>query len=367
MQYNWELPDWPDFKFDLSEVAQGISDFLLEAGEVHGMLKSLPEEVNLAFLVESMLSEAIKTSEIEGEFLSREDVMSSIRNNLGLAVPAEPVRDQRSEGMGQLMVGVRKTCDAPLTEAQLFDWHVMVLGNSLRIRAGRWRVGSEPMQVISGSIGKEKIHFQAPPSNQVPHEMERFVRWFNDTAPGGSGAKMSAPVRAAIAHLYFESIHPFEDGNGRIGRVIAEKALLQTLGKPLVISLSRTIEANKQRYYTALESAQRSNEISEWIQYFVDVVLQAQIQSKQLIHFILQKTRFFDRYAGQLNERQLKVIQRVMEAGKDGFEGGLSAKKYMSIAGTSKATATRDLQNLLEMGILNVTGGGRSVRYHLVL
>ena len=221
------------------------------------------------------------------------------------------------------------------------------------------------MRLVSGSIGKEKIHFEAPPSDQVEKEMEHFISWFNDTAPGGPKEIKIAPVRAAIAHLYFETIHPFEDGNGRIGRAIAEKALSQTIGRPVLLSLSRTIEADKNTYYAALEKAQKSNEITEWIKYFVGVTLAAQKQARESVDFILKKSKFFDRFKDALNERQLKVIRRMLEEGPEGFEGGMNARKYVSIAKTSKATATRDLQQLVELGVLIAEGGGRSIHYRL--
>lgn len=367
MRYNWELEDWPDFNYSLKNFESLLYDFSLETGEITGILKSLPKDIQEESLVEVMLSEAIKTSEIEGEFLSREDVMSSIRNNLGLNEILLPVRDQKSLGIGQLMVDVRKTYQEPLTVEKLWEWHRLLLGTSVRIRVGQWRTGTEPMQIISGSIGKEKIHFQAPPSQQVPMEMERFINWFNETAPDGTNPINSAPVRAAIAHLYFETIHPFEDGNGRIGRAIAEKTLSQTLERPVMMSLSRTVEADRKKYYAKLEYAQRSNEITDWVQYFVEIALKAQKESRQLIDFTLQKTHFFDRHKNQLNDRQVKVIQKMLEAGRNGFEGGMSAKKYMSIAKTSKATATRDLLTLVEIGVFQPHGGGRSVRYELLL
>ena len=367
MLYNWELPDWPNFKYSLEGLQTALDAYLLETGEVSGMLKSLPNDIGQQLLVEAMLAEALKTSQIEGEFLSRQDVMSSIRNNLGLSTSTEPVHDRRSQGIGELMVDVQRTYQLDLTTQKLWQWHQMALGSSLGTRAGRWRKGSEPMQILSGSIGREKIHFQAPPSDLVPKEMDRFIAWFNDTAPKGKKPLKSAPVRAGIVHLYFESIHPFEDGNGRIGRALAEKALSQTMDRPLIISLSQTIEADKRSYYQALESAQRSNDISEWIRYFVDVVLDAQTQSRQLITFTLEKTKFFDRYSDKLNYRQTKIVKTMLEAGVKGFEGGMSAKKYMSIAKTSKATATRDLQELLEIGVFKTEGAGRSVRYNLML
>jgi len=244
----------------------------------------------------------------------------------------------------------------------LLYWHRILLANSTKIKAGVWRKHKAPMQVVSGTIGKEKVHFEAPPSKQVPQEMEHFIHWFNSTAPGGDKEIKKAPVRSAIAHLYFESIHPFEDGNGRIGRAIAEKALSQTIGRPVMLSLSQVIEADKKSYYKALEKAQRKNEITEWLQYFTGIVYEAQIAANKLISFTLQKSMFINQYKTLLNERQLKVVLKMLESPK-GFEGGMSAKKYISITKTSKATATRDLQQLLELGALILKGGGRSTHY----
>ena len=169
------------------------------------------------------------------------------------------------------MIDLRQSFNKPLTEEKLFFWHSLLLRENKRLEVGQWRTHEEPMQVISGSMGKEKIHFEAPSSTQVPREMNTFIRWFNETAPGGTQEIKYAPVRSAIVHLYFESIHPFEDGNGRIGRALAEKALSQTIGRPVILSLSRTIEAKKKDYYAALAKAQRSNEITGWITYFVKV------------------------------------------------------------------------------------------------
>jgi Fic family protein len=223
------------------------------------------------------------------------------------------------------------------------------------------------MQVVSGAVGHERVHFEAPPSSRIPEEMARFIRWFNDTAPGGSAEIRKAPVRSAVAHLYFESIHPFEDGNGRIGRALSEKALSQGLGRPALLSLSRVIEAQRKDYYGALKDGQQSNEITLWITWFVHLVLEAQIQAEEQIDFTLKKTRLFDRFRDQLNERQLKILRRILEEGPGGFEGGMSAKKYMTITGTSKATATRDLQDLADKGIFVPTGGGRSTHYKINL
>jgi len=365
MKYNWQQPDWLRFTYDLQEIEDVLFSFAEETGHITGMLNVMSKESQTETLVNMMVSEAIKTSEIEGEYINREDVVSSIRNNLGLNKEHTKVKDKKAQGIGSLMVDVRQTYQEPLTKEKLFQWHEMLMMGSQGIQTGTWRSHEEPMQVISGAAGKEKIHFEAPPSKQIPKEMDKFILWFNDTAPNGNKEIKKAPVRSAIAHLYFESIHPFEDGNGRIGRAIAEKALSQTLKRPVLLSLSKTIEGNKRSYYHALEIGQRSNRITPWVKYFTETTLLAQRQAREWIDFTLKKTRFFDLFKDQLNERQLKVVRRMFEAGPEGFEGGMRASKYVSLAKTSKATATRDLQHLVEIKALLTEGGGRSVRYIL--
>lgn len=367
--YNWQQADWPQFRFSLKNVEDELLHFAEKAGRVTGILEALPEETRMEALVDIILTEAIKTSEIEGEYPNRTDVLSSIRKNLGLHGSVGYIKDRSAAGLGELMIDVRNSYKESLTDEKLFAWHKMLLGENKHIEAGKWRTHEEPMQVISGPMGKEKIHYEAPPSALVPEWMNGFIRWFNDSAPGGKCEIKKAPVRAAIAHLYFETIHPFEDGNGRIGRAIAEKALAQTIGRPVMLSLSRTIEANKNAYYASLEKAQRSNEITAWLEYFVKTSLDAQIEAERQIDFTLQKTKFFDKYKSQLNERQRTVINRMLEEGPDGFEGGMNARKYIGITRTSKATATRDMQQLLEIGAFVLAGkaGGRSTSYRVNL
>lgn len=367
MIYNWQQSDWLEFRFDLHNADEHLFAFAEETGLISGMLNAMPEDMQMEAIIDTMVAEAIKTSEIEGEYVSRKDVMSSIRNNLGLDVKPGIIKDKKAQGAGLLMVNARNSYEKPLTKAMLFEWHKMLMADSKNIAIGQWRTHNEPMQVVSGALGYEKVHFEAPPSAKVPKEMDKFIKWFNATAPGGEKEIKKAAVRSAIAHLYFETIHPFEDGNGRIGRAIAEKALSQTLGRPVLLSLSRTIEADKKSYYNALEKAQRSNEITSWIEYFVEATLAAQRQAKDLIDFILKKAKFFDRFKNQFNDRQIKVIKRMLAEGPEGFEGGMSANKYIAITKTSKATATRDLQHLTEIGALAIQGGGRSTRYILNL
>jgi Fic family protein len=222
------------------------------------------------------------------------------------------------------------------------------------------------MVIVSGRYDEPKVHFEAPPSTAVPHEMDRFVDWFNGSASGGPRA-LPALTRAGIAHLYFVSIHPFEDGNGRISRALAEKALAQSLGVPTLIALSDTIERRRKDYYRALEDANRENAIDSWLRWFADTVIDAQRATQVRAEFVIEKTKLLDRLRDQLNPRQEKALLRMFEEGPDGFKGGMSADKYIRIAPTSRATATRDLQDLVEKGALIRKGELKHTRYFLAL
>lgn len=365
MEYNWQLQGWPKFSFEITEIQPLVLEFAKENGEINGMILGLPNHLKQETLLQLMMLEAIKTSEIEGEYISREDVFSSLRNNLGLNDIPVPVKDRRATGIAQLMTEVRKSFQEPLSIDTLKTWHNLLMAGTKNVNRGEWRSGNAPMQVISGAVGREVVHFEAAPSEQVPAEMEAFVRWYNSAVFPLKGEIAEAVQKSAIAHLYFESIHPFEDGNGRIGRAVAEKALSQSLNRPVTLSLSKTIEKNKKDYYNALKEAQRSLDITSWIQYFTQVILDAQRDAKSMVQFTLKKSQFFDRYRDKLNERQSKAVLKVMEQGAEGFEGGMTARKYMSITRASKATATRDLQQLYDLGVFIRQGGGRSARYQL--
>lgn len=368
IRYNWEYGDWPNFTYSLTKAEKNIAAFIEMVGDTSGMLKAIPEDIKTEALIDLMVAEAIKTSEIEGEFFSRADVMSSIKNNLGFTKDIVTIKDKNAEGIGKLMVDVRNTFSEKLDKKKLLEWHTMLMGDNKKVKIGAWRTHEEPMQVVSGISGKIKVHFEAPPSKSIPKEMDRFIKWFNETAPGAKQEINKPALRAAIAHLYFESLHPFEDGNGRVGRAIAEKVLSQGIGRPVMLSLSRTIEASKKEYYKALENGQRKNEITEWINYFIQTVLDAQIETGEQINFTLKKVQFFDRFKNQLNDRQLKVINKMLAEGNRGFKGGMNASKYVGITKVSKATATRDLQYLLENKIFETRGpSGRSTSYNLVI
>jgi Fic family protein len=265
-----------------------------------------------------MSTEALTTSEIEGEILDRASVQSSIRKELGLA--ADKRRPKPSEqGIAEMMVDSYRRFSEPLSNEMLFRWHHMLVRGRDDLRdVGRYRTGDEPMQVVSGAMYEPRVHFEAPPSSAMRREMKTFVRWFNHTAPGGD--TLPTLTRAGIAHLYFVSIHPFEDGNGRIGRAVAEKALSESLGQPTLIALAATILAKRKAYYDALEAANKNNEITAWLSWFAATAIEAQRRTIVRVEFLIDKTRLLDRLRGQLNDRQEKALQRMLREGPDGFK-----------------------------------------------
>ena len=375
MNYIWQHPDWPNFTYQTDGLSQQLYQYALDAGRLSGGLEQLHQNDQYETFIDLMVSEALNSSLIEGEKLDREDVRSSIKNYLGLTHPPKRVADPRAEGIAALMVEIRNTFSKPLTKEALFRWHQMVMsGHENRIlggkiNVGKWRTSEEPMQIVSGPIGYEKVYFEAPPSSKVPDEMNAFIQWFNQTNPQVERT-LSGPVRAAVAHLWFETIHPFDDGNGRIGRALAEIALAQDLGAPPLSSLSTAIEKNKNDYYDALHFAsQPSLNITEWVNWFVTTVKKSQDSTVESIQFILQKSRFWTSHSNTpINDRQQKVLRKWFEAWHDGFEFGMSAKKYMSIAACSKATATRDLTELVKHEcIKRLPGKGKNIRYQLNL
>lgn len=366
MKYNWQYTDWANFTYDDSVIDSLLMDLTSEIGEVKGMLNALSDTHQEDTILQFMISEAIKTSEIEGEFFSRQDIMSSIKRHLGISDNLAHIRDKKALGIGSLMVEIRKSYQEKLTESMLKSWHKTLMSANPYINAGKYRSGVEPMQVISGAFGKEEIHYEAPPSEKVAEEMKQFVKWYTHFKVTPNDIKQ-ALIKTSICHLYFESIHPFEDGNGRIGRALAEKCLAQSHHRPMLISISSIIEKDKKAYYNALKKAQRTLEITDWILYFSKTIVEAQKSAKQTILFTINKSKFIDKHKDNLNERQLKVLLKMFEFGITGFEGGMTTKKYISITRASRATATRDLQDLVEKNILTPKGAGRNVRYEVVL
>jgi Fic family protein len=366
MSWNWQKKDWPDFVFEVTSLSDSLDDFFHNAGQLLGIMKHISPTDQLELKFELLTDEALKTSEIEGEFFNRESIQSSIRRQFGLQEDAR--RPSAAEyGISEMMGSLYRSIDEPLSHEVIFTWHRMLCNGRRDLKnIGSYRSGSEAMQVVSGPLGRPVVHFEAPPSELVRNEMDRFLDWFEATSPKGS-VPIHPVIRAGIAHLYFVSIHPLEDGNGRIGRAIAEKALSEGLGRPSLIALSHTIEKYRKDYYEALARNNQSLKIKGWLEYFTEIVLLAQKRSMSLVEFIVIKSKLFQKVEGRLNPRQVKLLNRMFKEGPDGFKGGLSLKNYVTITSASRATATRDLQDLVEMGVLYKTGELKGTRYHLLL
>jgi len=366
MTWNWQQPDWPNFIYDTKALEPLEQQFLGQAGEFVGAYRHVGAEDQDTLKIDLISEEAVKTSEIEGEILNRDSVQSSLRAQLGLGAEAPDVK-QAERGISKMMLDLYRNYADPLSDQTMFEWHKMLLAGDKDIKViGGYRTHADAMQVVSGPIHKRTVHFEAPPSARAPAEMKRFVAWFNDSAPGGKKA-LPALTRAALAHLYFICIHPFEDGNGRIGRALAEKALAQNLGQPTLIALAYTIERKRKDYYAELEHNNKRLRIDDWMMYFANTVLQAQDNTIKRVDFYIAKAKFYEKFRVQLNERQAKVVARMFREGVDGFKGGLAADNYISISKTSRATATRDLQDLVEKGALAKSGELRHTRYFLKL
>ena len=366
MKWNWQQPDWPDFSWKQARLLKAEALFLLEAGEYAGTAKHLGAEDREQLTVEAMSTEAVTTSEIEGEILDRASVQSSIRRQLGLATDHRKI-GAAEQGVSEMMVDLHHTFAEPLSHEMLFRWHRMLTTGRRDLKdVGSYRTHVAPMQVVSGAIHDPKVHFEAPPSTTVPAEMSRFIDGFNRSAPGNAGP-LPALTRAGIAHLYFICIHPFEDGNGRIGRAIAEKVLAQSLGHPTLTALAATILAKRNAYYAALEANNKQLKITPWLTWFAATVIEAQRRSIAMVDFLIDKTRLLDRLRGQLNERQKKALLRMLREGPEGFKGGLRAGKYAGITGASPATATRDLADLVAKQALVRSGEQRHTRYEIAI
>jgi Fic family protein len=364
MPWNWQHPDWPEFRFHPELLAEREAAFLRQSGVVVGTMRHFADEERLPLVVDLISTEALKTSEIEGELLDRDSVQSSLRRQFGLQTDARRVKPAE-RGISQLLSDLYQHFGDTLHHRALFKWHTwLVQGRSDLKSVGAYRTDEEPMQVVSGAIHDPKVHFEAPPSAAVPREMDAFVAWFNRTAPSGK-QPLPTLARAGVTHLYFECIHPFEDGNGRIGRALAEKALAQGAGQPTLTALSLTMQRSRKAYYEQLAAANRKLDVDQWLGWFADTVLEAQAHTLRSVEFLLAKTKLLDRLSGQLNERQEKALVRMMAEGPDGFRGGLSAGKYQSLTGAPAATATRDLGQLVELGALRKTGQLKGTRYWL--
>ena len=369
MKWIWQHPDWPNFRYDRRKLDDRELEFRISSERLAGCLEALSLTSQKDALINLMLSEAIKTSAIEGENLDRDSVRSSLLSLITSDTLPDKA-DRKSAGAASLLVDVRKNWQGSLTHGLLGKWQSMIVPEQRysSILRGTYRTGPSPMQIVSGPYGREKVHYEAPSAVQVPVEMTAFLDWYNRTSPLISDRKLSGIVRAGIAHLWFEMIHPFDDGNGRVGRAISDHALSQSLGYPTTACLATVIEGDKKFYYLELEKAGRGIlDLDHWLGYFADQVIRAQEIAKDEVDFVLTKTRFYETYGDQLNDRQAKMVFRIFAEGRKGFEGGITTKKYETIAKCPNRTASRDLSDLVAKGILvPLPGGGRSTRYALV-
>ncbi len=366
MKWNWQQKDWPNFTYNIEEIRETEDSMLFESGVLFGAFKHLSQESQNYLKIEILSNEALKTSEIEGEYLDRDSLQSSLLLQFGLKNDNRKIRPAE-KAISELMIDLYNNYQNPLSHQSLHNWHKILMGSRADLNdIGRYRSSNEPMQIISGPIHDPVVHFEAPPSSVVFKEMERFIDWFDESSPNGS-KPISYLTRASIAHLYFVSIHPFEDGNGRIARAIAEKSLAQCIGHPSLIALATIIEKNKKTYYQELEAASRNNQITRWINYFSKTIISAQKYTQIRMEFLIKKTKFYEKYKDELNDRQEKVISRMFQEGPEGFEGGLSANNYLKIAKTSRPTVTRDLNDLVIKNALTKFGDKKYARYALNL
>lgn len=369
----WQLKGWPKFTTASPALAAALLQARKWQGEVIGRAAAVGLTLGLtqsgSVLQEVMTQEVIATAAIEGEKLDPASVRSSILRQLGhLQTTDAAPRSRHVDGLVDVIQDATLGFKQLLTEDRLLRWQSALFPGGTsgirRIAVGRYRDHSDLMQIVSGQPGKEVIHYTAPPSAQVPAEMQAFLAWFAETTT------QNGITRAAIAHLWFESIHPFEDGNGRIGRAIMDMALAQDLGETTrLYSLSSQLMQHRKGYYDALHQAQHGSlDVSDWVLWFTQQFSLACQATCALIDRALEKSTFWQTHSTTpLNERQRKVIQRLLDDGDGGFLGGLNADKYIKMTSTSKATATRDLADLVKNGLLRSTGQGKAVRYYVAV
>jgi len=368
MRWIWRQSDWPDFRYDKRMFEDRDIAFRINSERLTGRFEALPMAYQEDVTIDLMLSEAIKTSAIEGEDLDRESVRSSLFS-LITSDTLPKTSDQKAAGAASLLVDVRKNWQAHLTHELLGTWQSMAVPEQryTSIVRGAYRNDPSPMQIVSGPYGREKVHYEAPPAVRVPDEMTRLLGWYNQSSPLNGDQKIPGIARAGIAHLWFEVIHPFDDGNGRVGRAIADHALSQYLGYPTTACLATAMEADKKSYYLQLAKASRGSlDVNGWLDYFSDTVNEAQEIAREEVDFVLAKTRFYETYGDQLNDRQAMMVSRLFAAGRKGFEGGITTRKYEAITKCPNRTASRDLADLVSKGvIIPLPGGGRTTRYEL--
>lgn len=352
--------------WDTAQLLAPLGECRLLQGKLLSKVSGLGFKLEHHAQAEILVEETLKTSAIEGEQLDVRSVRSSVARRLGLPSAGLPV-DRRIDDLVSVLLDATQNFATPLTDKRLWGWQAALFPSGYsgmhQVKVGGWRDGVEPMRVVSGAVGREKIHFEAPASQRIDKEMQGFLSWWDESA-----GKVEGVIRAAVAHFRFVTIHPFEDGNGRIARALTDMALAQDDKQPTrYYSLSAQIMAERESYYNILEKSQKGTcDITEWLAWFLGCFARAIERSDEILTGVFSKSEFWRRHAQEkLTERQKKVINRLLDAGRDGFEGGLTTQKYLSMTHCSRATAFRELDQMLELRILNRTGQGRSVRYEL--
>ncbi|MBE9544149.1 MAG: Fic family protein [Proteobacteria bacterium] len=370
-QYIWQRPSWPHFRWEDAELLKPLGDCRFQQGSLLAQMRELGFEVQQQARAEVLIEEALKTSEIEGEHLDPIAVRSSVARQLGLPSGGLPVvRNQQADGIVEILLDATLHHGRQLTADRLFGWHAALFPTGYsgmhKIRVADWRDDQKgPMQVVSGPRGRELVHYVAPPADQLEREMKSFFRWWEK-----SRNELDGVLRAGVAHLWFVAVHPFEDGNGRIARTLTDMALAEDENlSTRCYSLSSQIMAERDEYYEVLERTNKQDvDITEWLKWFLKCMSRAILSSNKLLSNVMLKAHFWKRYAQtDLNVRQRKAINRLLDAGPGGFEGGMTNRKYAGLTHVSRATAQRELADLVAKGILQPNpGGGRSASYDLV-
>jgi Fic family protein len=363
-KYLWQASDWPDWRFDLAALAEPMVKVSHAQGLLMGRLADAGMALRNQANLDALTEDVVKTSEIEGEQLNVESVRSSIARRLGVDIGALAPVDRYAEGVVEMVLDATANCHAPVSRERLFGWHAALFPTGYSglstIRIGAWRDDvSGPMQVVSGPIGRHKVHFEAPPADRLESETRRFLDWLN------SPSTEPPLLKAGLGHLWFVTLHPFDDGNGRIARAIGDLLLARADGSPQrFYSLSAQIQRERKTYYDILERTQKqSMDVTEWLAWFLDTLHRAVDEAQHTLDAVLIKARFWQCWATTpLNERQVKLLNRLL----DGFEGKLTSSKWAAIAKCSPDTALRDINDLLARGVLRKSdAGGRSTSYVL--
>ncbi len=369
MKYIWQHPTWPQFTWDSKALLFLLGQARLAQGDLLGRVKrlgfKLEEEAQAYILTE----EVIKTSEIEGELLNLQMVRSSVARHLGLPTAGLGRSSRSVDGIVEIVLDATQHFDKVLNKQRLMGWHGALFPTGYsglhKIKVGQWR-GQDPMRIVSGPMGHERIHFEAPPGEAVDNEMRQFFQWWKE-----SHSNIDGLLRAGIAHFYFLTIHPFEDGNGRIARSLTDMALAQDEKlKVRYYSFSSQIMEERDDYYKILEQSSKAKnlDLTDWLYWFLSCYQRAIGKSDKIIGKVLLKADFWAQHAQtELNERQKKVLNRLLDEGQGEFIGGLTTRKYVGLAGTSRATAFREISDMLEKKLLRqLSGKGRSVHYDIL-